>query len=193
MAQLALPIEHAPTYAEPDFLQAASNADARAWLSRTGDWPDRRLVLFGEAGCGKTHLLHVWAKRHDARLVGAARLRDPPAAPPETPLAIDDADQAVDEVTFLHWLNAAAAANRPVLLAGRASPARWPFRLADLSSRVKAATAVEVGAAEESLLRALLARLLSDRQLAVSEPVQDYVLLRLSGPTVPRAAVPRTV
>lgn len=185
MAQLALPIAHPPTYLESDFLQAASNAAARAWLARTNDWPGGRLVLFGEAGCGKTHLLRVWAVRVGARLIDATTLRQPPPGPPDTALAIDDADRAADEPALLHWLNAATAAQTPVLLAGRASPTRWPTRLPDLSSRVRAATAVEVGAPEDTLLRALLARLLSDRQIAVPEAVQDYVLIRL--PRTPAA------
>ena len=40
-------------------------------------------------------------------------------------------------------------------------------------------TAVEIRPAEEELLRALLARLLAERQISVPEAVQDWLLLRL--------------
>ncbi len=53
----------------------------------------------------------------------------------------------------------------PVLLAARAPPARWQFGLADLASRLRAITAVEIGPPEDTLLRILLARLLAERQL----------------------------
>ena len=64
--QLNLSIFRAPRFAEGDFRHAASNADAWAWLGRTQEWPDHRLALWGEAGCGKTHLLHIWARRTGA-------------------------------------------------------------------------------------------------------------------------------
>ncbi len=52
-----------------------------------------------------------------------------------------------------------------MLLAGRTPPARWPVRLPDLASRLRAITAVQIGPPEDALLRALLARLLADRQI----------------------------
>jgi chromosomal replication initiation ATPase DnaA len=72
-----------------------------------------------------------------------------------------------------------------VLLAARTPPARWDAALPDLASRLRAVTAAEIRPPEESLLRALLARLLAERQLAVAEAVQDWLLLRL--PRTPAA------
>ena len=40
-------------------------------------------------------------------------------------------------------------------------------------------TAVEIGPPEDTLLRALLARLLADRQLRLPEPVQEWLVRRL--------------
>ena len=66
-----------------------------------------------------------------------------------------------------------------MLLAARQAPARWPVRLPDLASRLRAITAVEILPPEDELLHALLARLLARRRLAVTEAVQDWLLLRL--------------
>ena len=175
--QLPLPFDHQPHYAAVDLFEGPSNAAALAWLGRTAAWPQLRLALWGAEGCGKTHMLHVWAARTGGTLLtGAALVGEP--APPQGPLAIDDADTA-RERPLLHLLNAAAEARQPVLLAGRAPPAHWPVALPDLASRLRAITAVEIGAADDGLLRALLARLLAERQLAVPEPLQDWLRLRL--------------
>lgn len=176
LRQLALPFPHVPRYAAADFVAADSNAAALAWLGR-GDWPERRLALWGAAGCGKTHLLHLWAARAAATVLDGPALRGLP--PPVGALAIDDADAVPDEPALLHLLNAAAEARQAVLLTGRTAPSRWPLRLPDLASRLRAVTAVPVGAPEDALLRALLARLLAERQLAVPEQVQDWLRLRL--------------
>lgn len=182
--QLALPFPHTPHLTAANFLPAPGNAAALAWLARPAAWPQRRLALWGEEGSGKTHLLHLWAARSGAVLLAGPALPRGDAAPPARPLAIDDAD-AAPEHALLHLLNAAAEAQLPVLLAGRAAPARWPVALPDLASRLRAITAAEIRPADEGLLRALLARLLAERQIAVPAAVQDWLLTRL--PRTPAA------
>ncbi|HEY6433499.1 MAG TPA: chromosomal replication initiator DnaA [Acetobacteraceae bacterium] len=179
--QLPLPFVHRPEFVD-DLLQAASNENALAWSSRPQDWPGGRLAIWGAEGCGKTHLLHLWAGRIGARYRCGAALR---AEMPATGLAIDDADAVPDAAVLLHTLNAAAEARLPVLLAARQPPGRWPIELPDLASRLRATMAVEIGPAEDTLLQALFARLLSERQIAVSACVQDWIRLRL--PRTPAA------
>jgi len=175
--QLPLPFPHAPDFDRAAFLEAPSNAEALAWLDRPASWPQHRLALWGEAGSGKSHLLHRWARRHGARLLHGPSLALTPE-PPTGPLAVDDADLA-GERPLLHLLNAAAEAGYPLVFAGRAAPARWAVALPDLASRLRATLAVKILPAEEALLRGLLTALFADRQLPVAEPVQDFLLLHL--------------
>ena len=179
--QLALPFARAPHFTDADFLRAPSNHEALAWLDRDSVWPLGRLALWGAAGSGKTHLLHIWAHRAGAEVL---TLRDVLSAPPRLPLAIDDAD-LVPELALLHVLNSATEAGLPVLLAARRPPARWDTRLPDLASRLRATTAVEIRPPEDELLRALLASQLAERQLRVDDAVQDWLVLRL--PRTPAA------
>lgn len=191
-SQLPLPLPYQPTYAAADFLAAASNEAARTWLQRTGEWPDHRLALWGAPGCGKTHLLRIWADRHGALVLAGSDLHGLPDLPATGGIALDDADSVTDEAALLHLLNAAREAALPVLLAARAAPARWDVRLPDLASRLRAIVAAEIRPAEESLLRALLLRLLSDRQFGVNAAMQDWLLVRLPrSPAALREAVAR--
>jgi chromosomal replication initiation ATPase DnaA len=179
--QLGLPFLHESSYPEADFVPAASNAAARAWLAQP--WPGKRLALWGGEGTGKTHLLHAWAGRAGAAVLYGPELRrwhaEARARVAPWALAVDDADLAADEAVLLHLLNTAADGGRPVLLAGREPPARWAVALPDLASRLRATAAVGLGPADDALLRALLARLLSERQVVVAQPLQDWLLLRL--------------
>jgi chromosomal replication initiation ATPase DnaA len=177
--QLALAFPHEPDYARADFLEAPSNAAALAWLARSADWPGGRLALWGEAGCGKTHLLHRWAAKAGAVVLTGRAVRGWHDLAGSAGVAIDQAD-AAEENGLLHVLNGAAEAKLPVLLASRLPPSRWRVGLPDLASRVRAISAVGIGPAEDELLRALLARLLSERRLAVAPPLQARLLLRLS-------------
>lgn len=177
--QLPLPFIHRPTYAAGDFIAARSNEAARTWLERTAQWPDRRLALWGEAGVGKTHLLSLWAGRERALRLQGRELSDLPEIPPSGAIALDDGEAVRDEALLLHLLNRARDGSLPVLLATRTPPARWTVRLPDLASRLRAVTAVSIDPPEEPLLRALLVRLLLDRQLRADPSVVDWLLLRL--------------
>lgn len=175
--QLPLPFGHRPGFSAADFVEAPSNQAAVAWLGRIADWPGGRLLLWG--GCGKTHLLHIWAERCGAVLWDGPSLHGLPDLPERGGIALDDADATEDETALFHLLNAAGEAGLPVLLAGQTPPSSWATRLPDLASRLRAITAVEIGPPDDMLLHVVLARLLADRQLAVPNAVQDWLLRRL--------------
>jgi chromosomal replication initiation ATPase DnaA len=188
--QLLLPFPYAPGYDSRDFLPAASNQEALAWLDT--DWPERRLALWGPGGCGKSHLLHIWAERVGTRVLAGQGLRDLDGVPESGALALDDADTVGSEPLLLHLLNTARDRGLLVLLAGRMPPSRWPVRLPDLSSRLRAITSAEIRPPDDDLLAALLMHLLADRQLTVAQPVQAWLLTHLPrSPAALRHAVER--
>ncbi len=190
--QLPLLIPSASLYDEASFLPAASNEAARTWLGRTELWPDQRLALWGEADRGKTHLLRIWARRTGAVVLDGPGLAGFPEIVSAFGVAVDDADRA-EEAALLHLLNTARDLGRFVLLAGRLPPARWPVTLRDLTSRLRAITAVEVGAPDDDLLRSLLLHWLAEQRLVADDPaLHERMLTRLPrSPRALRAAVMR--
>lgn len=182
--QLPLPFADPPGYAAADFVAAPSNQLARDFLDHPENWTNGRLVLWGEPGCGKTHLAHIWATEHGAAFVECPQFRDFFKLP-SGPVAIDDADGAVDETALLHLINAAAEAGQPVLLTAQAPPARAKIVLPDLASRLRASLAVEISPPDDELLATLLSRLAADRQLVLNLPVRNF--LRTHLPRTPAA------
>jgi len=177
MKQLALPFAPAHSYAPEDFCTAPSNAMARDWLARPEAWSHGRLVMSGAPGCGKTHLLQVWAAANGAAVIEGAHLQG--LVRPDGPVAIDDADIVPEPRALLHVLNAAAEDAYPVLMAARLAPARMAYKLADLTSRLRASQTVEIQAPEDELLAMLLTRLAAERQLSISLGVQNFLLINL--------------
>lgn len=179
-SQLGLGLVLPPSLAEADFLEAAENAEALAWLRRWPDWPGNALLLHGPPGCGKTHLAHVWAARAGARIVvGAgvtvAGVADLAAAA----LAVDDADGIVDPAALLHLVNLQRERGYSLLLTASHSAARWPGDLADLTSRLRAMPAAELREPGDDLLAAVMLKLFADRQLPVAAEVIAYLLPRI--------------
>ncbi len=172
--QLPLPLAVATEPRGP-LIEDASNAAARAWLAQTARWPAGRLCLWGPEGVGKTHLLAEAAEARGWRLLSGPQLGplpEPGAA------AVDDADCAPEEALF-HLINANAARGLPLLLAGRAAPARWPVVLLDLASRLAATAAVAIAEPSEALMEALLAREAAERQIRLPDATRSWLVRHL--------------
>ena len=176
--QFALPFAPVHRYEDEDFVPDESNEAACEWLGR-GDWPDRRLALWGPEGSGKTHLLHIWARRTGAMLIEGPGFRDLSRLPESGGIALDDASGVSDETLLLHTLNIARDRDLLVLIADRLPPARWEVRLPDLVSRIRAISTVPILPPSDSLLSALLAHEFASRQLKVAPELQAMILKRL--------------
>ncbi len=176
--QLPLPLAVAPSSSRADLVADASNAEALAWLDRPGEWPLHRLALHGAPGVGKSHMLRAMAAEQGWRLLNGAALTEADALAPAAGTALDEAE-AAPEAALFHLINRHAEAGAPLLLAGRQPPSRWPTRLPDLASRLRATLAVGIAAPTDALLEALLAKHLADRQLRVGPDVQAFLLARL--------------
>ena len=85
----------------------------------------------------------------------------------------------LDEPALFHLLNLVREERAFLLLTSRTPPITWPVHIADLASRLRALPVVELGAADDTLLRAILVKLFADRQLAVDESLVGYLSARI--------------
>jgi chromosomal replication initiation ATPase DnaA len=169
-AQLPLALPHRPAFGGSDFLVADANRAAVAWLDAWPDWPSPGLVVWGETGCGKTHLAATWQLRAAAVRIAAREL-----AVADVPSLLGPSDP----VAWLHLHPALAERGGHMLLTARAAPARWQIPLPDLASRLRALAAVEILPPDESLVEAVLVKHFADRQLRVPAETVRYVVTRL--------------
>jgi chromosomal replication initiation ATPase DnaA len=173
--QLRLGFEHTPASGAEDFMPAACNQEAVAWLARWPDWPAPALVVHGPPACGKSHLARIWAARAGARWLQRANLA---AADPgeHRSWVLDDAEPVADERALLSFYNRLREHGGHLLMTARRPVGAWALRLPDLASRLRAAPAVAIGPPDDGLLAAVLLKLFADRQLVVSEAVIEYLV-----------------
>jgi len=157
-----------------DFVALRSNEAALALIEAWPDWPASALAVHGPAGCGKTHLGHVFQEKAGD---GALFLTAPEDLPdlPERPILVLD-EPRLDETAFFHLLNRVKNEGGSLLILSREAPARWDVKLPDLASRLKAVPSVEVAAPDDALLAAVLVKHFADRQINVAPDVIDYLL-----------------
>ncbi len=183
-AQLSFEFSCRPGLEGTDFLHAPCNAEAVAWLEQGQRWPAPALVLHGPAGCGKSHLARLWSRREAGVVVEASALRL--ATVPELAQmalviesAIEISGSTEREQALFHLYNLIAERGGRLLLVARQPVAYWKLCLPDLASRLRAAPAVGIGAPDDSVLAALLVKLLADRQMPPPAEVVAFLVPRM--------------
>jgi chromosomal replication initiation ATPase DnaA len=176
--QLALALDHGESFAREDFLVGPSNAAALALIARWPDWPNRVVALVGEEGSGKSHLAAIWAAEAGARFLAARALgeADLPASLATGALVIEDlTENQFDERALFHLINLAREQEAYLLMTARSAPGGFELSLRDLASRLRAVPVVTLDRPDDGLFRAVIVKLLTDRQLAVDESLVGYL------------------
>ncbi len=177
--QLPLAFDHRTARGIEDFMPAASNREALAWLERWPDWPAPALVLYGPANAGKSHLAATWVARCDGLILDRRQLGNTLELDASRCYLVDPAEPVGDEVALLQLYNRLREDGGHMLLTARTPVSRWDIHLPDLRSRLAAAPSVTIGAPDDQLLAALILKLSDDRQLVVPEPVIRYLLIHM--------------
>tara|TARA_R110000787_G_scaffold45760_6_gene111552 strand:+ start:13279 stop:13932 length:654 start_codon:yes stop_codon:yes gene_type:complete len=166
-----------------DFLVTEANEDAVAWIDKWPDWPTRVLLLVGPKGCGKSHLANVWQTQSGAEALSAEDLAtldiEALSRHAGTPLVIEDVGPGIDEEALLHLYNLIQERGGSLLLTSRTPPGGWNLSLRDLQSRLGTIPVARIAEPDDALFSALVIKLFSDRQLAVTPEVIHYIVRRL--------------
>lgn len=180
--QLVFDLPHRPAQDADDFLVSASNQAAIDLIDGWAQWPNAAAAICGPAGVGKSHLVNVWRSFSGGVRITAAELDDALAARLGTwqALAVEDIDQGIaDEKSLFHLLNLARERRSPLLLTARTAPGDLDIDLPDLRSRLRALPLALIAPPDETLLRALLVKLFTERQLRVEPATIRYILTHM--------------
>jgi chromosomal replication initiation ATPase DnaA len=180
--QLVFDLPHRQALGAEDFLVSGSNRAAVDLVDRWPDWSHPAAVVAGPPRTGKSHLVHVWQLRSDAKILSARELSDGSVAVfDDAPaLAVEDLDRGIaDERVLFHLLNLARERRRTILLTSRAMPGDLTVGLPDLRSRLRAAPAVTIDVPDDNLLKAVLIKLFTDRQLVIEPHVVNHIALHM--------------
>ena len=156
------------------------------------DRTPRRVLIVGDAGSGKSHLLEAASEAAGARgdAPAFAPMRDWCSQQVEAVrglgrsglLCIDDVDAIAGdrrwEEALLALVEASASRRARVLVSAGAAPSHIPFALADLRSRLGAATLYRLHALDDESRARALRRHASGRGIEIPDDVVGYVLTR---------------
>ena len=176
MTQLVLPLEVRSAQGRADFIVAACNQQAVAFIDSFPNWPAPAAALHGPPACGKSHLAAVWAQKAGAGVMDASAVG---GGIPDGPLVVENVGEGVLEAPLFALLERGA----PLLLTSLLPPSDWPQKfniaLPDLVSRSRALLAFPLWSPDDALLMGLAVKLFADRQLIVPEAVVAHMIGKL--------------
>lgn len=182
--QLSFDLPARAALGRDDFFISPSNQIAVSMIDKWTQWSSRKLLLSGPEGAGKTHLTHVWATQSDATIIDATDLREDAVPNLSTgPVAVENihiiagCEAQQNALFYLH--NLCLETDQSILFTGRGEPQHWLLTLPDLESRLRGTTLVQLHPPDDALLRAVLIKLFSDRQLSPSPELITYVVRRI--------------
>ena len=159
MKQLALGISPPPQPTLENFVPGA-NAELVARLRefRSGEFRDAVLYVWGESGCGKSHLLQACAGL----------------------TTVDDVEKLAEaaQIALFNAINEARQSGGRVLAAGNAPPAQLPLR-EDLKSRLAWGLVYQVKPLTDDERAAYLRGEASRRGIQLPEEVVSWLLTRM--------------
>jgi chromosomal replication initiation ATPase DnaA len=179
-SQLVLDLPHRPALEAEDFLISRSNRAAADIVDRWPHWPLSCVVVVGPARSGKTHLANVWRLKSGATKLLPAELGEADMARADRALLVEDVHDGInDERLLFHLLNLVRERKLSMLLTSRVPPGELAICLPDLRSRLRALPLVSIAPPDAALLRAVLVKHFSDRQLIVEPHVVSHIALHI--------------
>ena len=180
--QLVLDLPLRPALGRDDFFVSSANQQAVAVIDKWPDWPNPVQILTGPQGCGKSHLGEVWRQASSARKISAAQLdiEQLPFYLEKGALLVEELPgDNLDETALFHLINLTREQGAFLLLTALEPAAMWNITLPDLASRLAGAGSVALAEPDDILLRAILIKQFSDRQIMVDETIISYMVARM--------------
>jgi len=166
------------SYLSQDFYVSENNINAFKLIESWPNWSGRFINIFGPKGCGKTHLVNILKNKIESVLISASKVDSKVLLKYKVKecLIIDDFKNEIDEKLFYTITNMGSQDNKYLIVSSLVPLKSFKVKLKDLSSRFTSFVEVGIDLPTDDLLRVILTKNFSDKQIEITKKNIEYIL-----------------
>ena len=179
--QLLLNFNQKQNFNYNDFYVSESNFYAFKLIDTWPKWEKKILNIYGETGCGKSHLSQIFISKHKAKLFKENQLNNDLLLKLKLyeNLILDEFENRTDEKLLYSLFNLVEQDNKFLIINSKKPITENEFLLNDLKSRVKNCLFAEIKIPDDELIFALILKNFSDKQISIDKKIIDYIVKRI--------------
>ena len=165
-------------YLKQDFYVSKNNFNAYKLIESWPKWPSRLINIFGPSGCGKTHLVNILKSKIQSVIISSDNVSDEILNTYKTKecLIIDNYNNDISEKILYSVINQAYQDNKYLIISSTISIKKFEIKLLDLKSRFSSFIDTGIELPTDDLIRVILTKNFSDKQIQVSQKNIEYIL-----------------
>ena len=165
-------------YLKQDFYVSKNNFNAYKLIESWPKWPSRLINIFGPSGCGKTHLVNILKSKIQSVIISSASVSNEILNTYKTKecLIIDNYNNDISEKILYSIINQAYQDNKYLIISSTISIKKFETELLDLKSRFSSFIDIGIELPTDDLIRVILTKNFSDKQIQVSQKNIEYIL-----------------
>ena len=178
MSQLTFKFPFKTSYFKKDFYVSSNNFAVYKLIESWPNWPDKWVNIYGPTGSGKTHLSNILKKKMNSAYLDSTNIKKDLISEMESYncIIIDNYNKNIEEKILYSILNHSKQLDKFVVINSYEPIGEIKVNLKDLHSRLKSFIPFGIDLPTDELLRVILTKTFSDKQIEISSKVLEYIL-----------------
>ena len=178
MSQLTFKFPFKTSYFEKDFYVSSNNFAVYKLIESWPNWPDKLVNIYGPTGSGKTHLSNILKKKMNSAYLESSTIKKDLISEMENYncIIIDNYNKNIEEKTLYSILNHSKQLDKFVVINSYKTISEIKVSLKDLHSRLKSFITYGIDLPTDALLRVILTKSFSDKQIEINSKILEYIL-----------------
>ena len=179
MNQLIFKFPFKIRYYEQDFYVSSNNFSAYKLIESWPNWPGKWLNIFGDPGCGKTHLSKILEKKiKKIKILDAENINNDivPILNQLECLIIDNYKNNIKEELLYSILNQSKQLEKYIVINSIKPISKMNLEIKDLQSRVNSFVFIGIDLPTDELLKVIISKSFSEKQININPKISEYIL-----------------
>ena len=175
--QLLLDFDYKQNFQDDDFYVSKSNKHIIDLLNKWPQWEKNILNISGEHFSGKTHLINIFLKKFKGFKLDAKSLTSEILSKIKTHqnIVLENLNKDVDEKILYSLFNIIDQDNKYMIITSLHPISEINFNFEDVKSRSKSCLLLNIENPDDDLVKILLTKYFSKRQLKINSKIIDYI------------------